>query len=407
MHRFTKYISFLMTAVVIITSLAVFGFFAEERNVKGTNPNQNDGNIKANNDKILLSMRAPAVSAQSAVLIDAHDDTILMGQLPNTRLPMASTTKIMTAIVAIENSDLNKIVKVSDKAVGVEGSSIYLRKEEEIKMEDLLYGLMLESANDAAEAIAIEVAGSVEKFADMMNKKAKELGLKDTHFMNPHGLDHEKHYTTAYELAKIASYALKNETFRKIVSTKKYVTKDKDGNYRVFINHNRMLRVYDGAIGVKTGYTKRSGRTLVSAAERDGLMLVAVTLNDPNDWRDHRNMLDFGFSNYERIKVIDKNEHNYQIPIVGGAKEYINAGILEDITVRALKENDNIKNTTVHIKRFCYAPIKKWDVVGEVTVSLDGEVVAAAPIVALEDVPRRKEPSRIKRFCEKIKSWFD
>lgn len=407
MHRFTKYISFLMTAVVIITSLAVFGFFAEERNVKGTNPNQNDGNIKANNDKILLSMRAPAVSAQSAVLIDAHDDTILMGQLPNTRLPMASTTKIMTAIVAIENSDLNKIVKISDKAVGVEGSSIYLRKGEEIKMEDLLYGLMLESANDAAEAIAIEVAGSVEKFADMMNKKAKELGLKDTHFMNPHGLDHEKHYTTAYELAKIASYALKNETFRKIVSTIKYVTKDKDGNYRVFINHNRMLRVYDGAIGVKTGYTKRSGRTLVSAAERDGLMLVAVTLNDPNDWRDHRNMLDFGFNNYERIKVIDKNEHNYQIPIVGGVKEYINAGVLEDITVRALKENENVKNITVHIKRFCYAPIEKWDIVGEVTVSLDGEVVAAAPIVALEDVPRRKEPSRIKRFCEKIKSWFD
>lgn len=404
MRQYTKYMSFFLSALLIFIPIATAGYFSEEVTLPTDKPSEVD--LKIDSRIILLSRNAPGVSAQGAVLIDAYDDTVLMAQLANTRLPMASTTKIMTAIVAIENCDINKKVKVSDEAIGVEGSSIYLQKGEILKMEDLIYALMLESANDAAVAIAVEVAGSVEKFADMMNKKAEELGLKDTHFMNPHGLDHEEHYTTAFELAKIASYGLKNEQFKKIVSTKKYITQNSEGNYRAFFNHNRMLRVYNGAIGVKTGYTKRTGRCLVSAAERDGLMLVAVTLNDPNDWRDHRNMLDFGFDNYKRIKVIDASEHHYNIPVVGGLSDYIKAGVIEDISVRTFTNSENKVETTVQLKRFCYAPIEKNDVVGEVVATLDGEVVATAPIVALEDIPKRKEPGFFNRFCDKIKSWF-
>ena len=209
---------------------------------------------------------------------------------------MASTTKIMTALVAIESSPLDKNVMISDMAIGTEGSSLYLKKGEIMSMSDLLMGLMLRSANDAAAAIAYEISGSIEAFADKMNEKAASIGVTDTHFTNPHGLDDENHYTTAADLAIITAEALKNDTFLEIVSTEKCIIKNFDGEARLLTNHNKLLSLYDGAIGVKTGFTKKSGRCLVGAAERDGMRLIAVTINAPDDWNDHEALFDFGFS---------------------------------------------------------------------------------------------------------------
>ncbi|MBQ8718554.1 MAG: D-alanyl-D-alanine carboxypeptidase, partial [Clostridia bacterium] len=245
-----------------------------------------------------VSAAAPALSAQAALLLDAESGTVLYERNAHTRLPMASTTKIMTALVVAEHLEPSAMVCIDARAVGIEGSSIYLYEGEWLSVEQLLLGLLLESANDAAVALAITVCDSVEEFAALMNQKAADLGLKDTHFDNPHGLDHEQHYTTAYELGLIAAAALSHPMLRKIMSTRRATiplcdmhapgqaseTSAAEGTadtipvgQRVLLNHNKMLRYYDGAIGVKTGYTKRSGRCLVSAACREDLTLIAVT----------------------------------------------------------------------------------------------------------------------------------
>ncbi len=235
------------------------------------------------------------LSAKAAFLYEPNTKNVIYEKNKDLRLPMASTTKIMTAIVTIENADLNKTVRVNDNAIGIEGSSVYLKQGEEITVSALLYALMLQSANDAASALAYEISGSIEGFAELMNNKAKELGLKDTNFENPHGLDSENHYTTAHDLAIIAAYALKNPTFKEISSTQKTVIHSSVGA-RAIKNHNKLLSSYNGCIGVKTGYTKKSGRSLVSAAERGGVLLISVTIDAPDDWSDHKKLFDYGFS---------------------------------------------------------------------------------------------------------------
>ena len=242
--------------------------------------------------KITAPVVPPSLSAQSAVLIEARDGEILCEKNAHTKMAMASTTKIMTALVAAESGKLQRVVSVNAAAVGVEGSSIYLYAGEKMTLCDLIAAMLLESANDAAAAIAIEVGGSIDGFCDMMNKKAKELGLKSTNFKNPHGLYDEEHYTTAYELALIAREALKNEVIRKTVATKKLIIEPVEGSARALYNHNKLLSMYEGAIGVKTGFTKKSGRCLVGSAVRDGLELISVTLNAPDDWNDHKKLFD-------------------------------------------------------------------------------------------------------------------
>ena len=228
----------------------------------------------------------PTVSAESAILIEANTGDVVFESNSRKVLPMASTTKIMTALVALENGNLDEKFSVPEEATDVEGSSVYLTAGETVTMRDLLYALMLESANDAATAIAFRIGGSVGGFASLMNEKAEELCLEDTHFTNPHGLDDPEHYTTAYDLCKLTCAAIENAEFEKIVST---LSADafSCGTRRTLVNHNRLLRSLYGAIGVKTGFTKRSGRCLVSAVRRDCVLTVAVTLNDPNDWSDH------------------------------------------------------------------------------------------------------------------------
>ena len=252
---------------------------------------------------VVFSAGGITLSAKSAVLYDPSSKKFLYTKNESISLPMASTTKIMTALVAIENSQLDTEVSISDNAIGTEGSSLYLKHGEVMTMSDLLMGLMLRSANDAASAIAYEISGSIEAFAEKMNEKALQIGAVNTHFTNPHGLDDKSHYTTAKDLALIAAEALNNNKFLEIVSTEKCIIKNQDGEARLLINHNKLLNLYDGAIGIKTGFTKKSGRCLVGAAERNGIRLISVTINAPDDWNDHKKLFDFGFSTLKSIPL--------------------------------------------------------------------------------------------------------
>ena len=244
---------------------------------------------------------SPEVSARSAILIRADTNEVIFEKNADEVLPMASTTKIMTALIAIERLSLDDEVTVTAESAGTEGTSLYLSDGDVLTVRDLLFATMLRSANDAASALAVHTAGSEEAFAVLMNEKASELGLSSTHFTNPHGLPDEGHYTTARELALFASYAMESETFRDIAGTRKYTVTVNGTDKREVTNHNRLLFSYDGATGVKTGYTKSSGRCLVSSAEREGFTLIAVTLDAPDDWRDHARMLDAGFAYLDRI----------------------------------------------------------------------------------------------------------
>ncbi len=242
------------------------------------------------------------VSARSAILMEQETGRVLYEKDAYTQRRIASITKIMTAILAIESGKMDKKVIVSDRAAGTEGSSLYLKKGEKIKLEDLVYGLMLRSGNDAAVAIAETVGGSLEGFVELMNQKAEEIGMSNTVFMNPHGLDdHENHLSTAYDMALLTQYAMNNEVYRIISGTKvhKAPNETEDWDY-VWRNKNKLLTsLYHDSTGGKTGYTKRAKRTLVSTAERDGMTLIAVTLDAPDDWNDHISMFNWGYSNYE------------------------------------------------------------------------------------------------------------
>jgi serine-type D-Ala-D-Ala carboxypeptidase (penicillin-binding protein 5/6) len=243
-----------------------------------------------------------APSAYAAILMDANSGKVWYQKRANKELLIASITKIMTAILAIKKKKgkLTDLVTIGRNAVGVEGSSVYLKLGQKIPLRSLLYGLMFRSGNDAAVAIAEYIAGSVPKFANMMNRKAKALGMTHSHFMNPMGLNQPGHYSSARDMARLTAYAMRDGDFRKIVSTKVITVPwpgEKGG--RTFRNENKLLTLYPYANGVKTGYTKKAGRTLVSAARRDGVQLIAVTLNDPNDWNDAINMFKYGFKQYK------------------------------------------------------------------------------------------------------------
>lgn len=246
-------------------------------------------------------------SAECMIVLERDTERVLNEKNADKKRPMASTTKIATAITVIDNvTDLDKLVRVPAAAVGVEGSSIYLEKDEELTVRDLLYGLMLQSGNDCAAALAITTAGSIENFATLMNETAAKVGADNTNFVNPHGLHHDEHYTTARDLGKITAYAMKNPIFREIVGTKRYVMPWKDREYdRVIVNKNKILSTYEGGDGVKTGYTKKAGRCLVASATRDGMNVIAVVLNCGPMFEDCRQLLDGAFAEYS-LKDVSK-----------------------------------------------------------------------------------------------------
>ncbi|MFC4808444.1 D-alanyl-D-alanine carboxypeptidase family protein [Paenibacillus sp. GCM10023250] len=247
--------------------------------------------------------------AESAALIDVESGRLLYSYHGDKPMLIASLTKIMTAIVAIEHGKLSDMVETSVRAAGKEGSSIYLRRGEKMSLHNLLYGLMLRSGNDAATAIAEHVGGSEEGFVHLMNDKAEMLGLANSHFMNPSGLDAEGHYGSANDLAKLTAYALKNPVFKEIVKTKRKSAPNPNDQWDyLWMNKNKMLSLYEGADGVKTGYTKKALRCLVSSASRGGQQLVAVTLRDSDDWNDHQRMLSYGFNHYPLSEVARKGQ---------------------------------------------------------------------------------------------------
>lgn len=248
------------------------------------------------------SERAVEASAKAEIAMELTTGTIITENNADSKLPMASTTKIITAIIVIEDCNLNEVITVPDRAIGVEGSSIYLKKDEQISIKDLLYGLMLRSGNDSAAALAIHHSGSIEKFAEVMTQRAKLMGAENSEFKNPSGLPSDGHFTTAKDLCKIACYAMKNPVFREIVSTTNY-----KGQFRSFVNKNKILKSYDGANGIKTGYTMKAGRCLVSSAEKNGMDLVCVVLNCPEMYERSCEIFDYGFNNFKLLKL-DENK---------------------------------------------------------------------------------------------------
>ena len=345
--------------------------------------------------------RSLAVSAESAVLLEADSGSIVWSKDPTKRLPMASTTKIMSALTAIENGDLDREVHVAAEAVGVEGSSMYLKRDECLTLSHLIYGLMLESANDAATAIAYAIAGGVDEFADLMNDRARRIGLVDTHFTNPHGLDDPDHYTTAADLALLTREAMKNSTFREIVSTyKKNIPLNGDEGTRSLLNHNKLLKSYEGSIGVKTGFTKKSGRCLVSAAEREGVTLIAVTLNAPSDWEDHKRMLDYGFDSLEHVSVAEPRGLTLDLPIVGGDASEVRCTNRDFFSVTLPKGKRVV--TRIEADRYFPAPVNLGDALGRAVFYVDGEEIGSLPLFAEHSVAEKEGKEsileRILRF---------
>jgi len=260
--------------------------------------------------RALASAAPPGISAEAAALIDVASGRILYQKNGNKKMRIASLTKTMTAIVAIETANLQDVVTVPPQAVGVEGSSIYLKRGEKLTLEELLYGLMLRSGNDAAVAIAYHVGGSVPGFVHLMNEKAALIGMTHTNFTNPHGLDDSNmHYSTAEDMVKLSAYALKNPVFKKIVSTKvKSISWEGENWDRRLQNKNKLLHLYKGADGVKTGYTKLAKRCLASSATRDGRQLAVITLNAPDDWNDSMRLMDWGFSQFKVTRLVEKGQ---------------------------------------------------------------------------------------------------
>ena len=328
---------------------------------------------------------APGVSATSAILFHPASGSVLYEKNADQRRPIASTTKIVTALTVLRlERDLDRVVTIPAGACGVEGSSLYLKAGETLSLSDLLYGLMLASANDAAAALAILTAGSIEAFALEMNETARQADAVNTHFVNPHGLDDPEHYSTARDLASIASAALDDETFREIVSTKRKTVPAPDGGKRWLVNHNKLLNLLPGCVGVKTGFTKKSGRCLVSAAERDGELLVAVTLNAPNDWNDHIALYDLGFAALEKRTLLRDAELVLDCPVVNGTAANVRVENRGGITVGFPVGAEPVRQ--ILLPRFLPAPLAKGEIVGSVEYRLNGKTVGYSPLVVTEGV---------------------
>lgn len=341
---------------------------------------------------------AVSTSARAAAVINADTGEVIYAQNSKARLPMASTTKIMTALILCEQNTPEKQITVTADMLRVEGSSMGLLAGDTVTYNDLLYGMMLASGNDAANVTAISVAGSTKSFAALMNKKAEELGLSDTNFVTPSGLDAEEHYTTAEDLARLAAYALKNEEFAKAAASKSATLNYGNPPYRrTLTNHNKLLKLFDGAIGVKTGFTKKSGRCLVSAARRDGKTVVAVTLNDPNDWADHQSLLEYGLNEIEQTNYSPKTV-SYNIPVIGGRDKSISV-FIEPYTVNTLETE--ALSSVVALPQFVYAPIKKGEALGYIEYSFKGEIIDKVELCSLVNIDQKlAKPSLWEAFKE-------
>jgi len=344
------------------------------------------------------------VSATSAIVMDAKTGRILYQKNIHQKMPIASTTKIMTALVALENSDPDEIVKIPREAVGVEGSSIYLGYDEKIKMRDLLYGLMLCSGNDAAVAIAVHVGGSVEKFVEMMNRKAQEIGAVNTNFMNPHGLHHDQHYSTAYDLALIARQALQQEEFKEIAKTKLWVA-EREG-YKHFYNKNRTVSEYEGGDGVKIGYTRVAGRCLVASATRNGMQLICVVLNDGNWFQDAYRLLDAAFERYKPYQVLQKDIGLKTVSVKNGEKAATKIVAAEDVQIPLTAEEMSKVNVVLETDEMIEAPVSRGQRVGKAKIYLDDTLLYTAELLAREDISVQPVEKKMMDWLKETLHFF-
>lgn len=342
-------------------------------------------------------------AAQAAIVVHPETGTVLYEKNADTRLGIASTTKILTALVVLEHCALEEPVEILPEYTAVEGSSMYLRAGETYTVEELLYGMMLASGNDAAVALACHTAGSVQAFADMMNDKARALGMTGSAFQNPSGLDAEGHYSTARDMAALTCAAMANDTFCTIAATERATV-----GGQTLVNHNRLLRSYDGAIGVKTGYTKASGRTLVSCAQRGTTRFVCVTLSDPDDWNDHTRLLDWAFANYV-YRAVTGDTPVYAVPVLSGAVQ-VCAVTPERETYLLLHPEDTV-TLTAELPRFAFAPVQQGARAGTLTaMGPAGQCVTVALCyrdpAALDPSVKATPFSRLGRLWARVSRYF-
>lgn len=327
---------------------------------------------------------ASDISAKAAVIIEASTGAVIWGKCEQKKLPMASTTKIMSTILTLESGDLDTEFTVDSEAVRTEGSSMGLREGDIVSKRDLCIGMLLPSGNDAANCAAVKVGGSMEHFAEMMNAKASVLGMTSTHFVTPSGLHDDEHYSTAADMALLASYALKNPDFREICSSKSMKLTFGDPPFdRWLTNTNKLLSRYDGCIGIKTGFTDEAGRCLVSAAEKNGITLICVTLNAPDDWNDHAKLLDYGFSVTESE---DMGTKRYSCTAVGGGKDSITIVTAENIIVPRINGKTADVTFKAAVPQRVYAPVPKGETLGVLTVYCGGRAIGEIPLVSEEEL---------------------
>lgn len=338
---------------------------------------------------LILPGEAYAVSAEKAYSLDAVSGRVLFDKNADSRSLIASTTKIMTALVVCERCNVLDRMRIPKEAVGIEGSSMYLREGEVLTIQELLYGLMLSSGNDAAVALAICCGGTVEGFVELMNDKARLLGLRNTHFENPNGLDSPGHYSSARDLAVLAAYAMENPIFAKTVSAKTVTA-----GQRYLRNHNKLLWMVDGADGVKTGYTKAAGRALVSSATRDGRRIITVTLNDPNDWQEHKALLEEGFSRFHVQRIVTAGDRVGTVEVAGGEGARAEILAAEDFSY-ALAPEEN-PQVVLPGPGFVYAPVAEGADAGFAYVLIQGKALGKFPVVYGQTVEQeREEPKNI------------
>lgn len=348
---------------------------------------------------LLVPGNVLAYSARNMIAMDMDTKRVLYESNVNDPHLIASITKIMTAVVALELADIESEVTITDVVLKSFGSGIYVEIGEKIKLKDLLYGLMLRSGNDAALAIAEYVGRDVDTFVEYMNTKAKEIGMKNTKFINPHGLENNKgegNISTAYDMALLSSYAMQNEQYREIVGTKHYVAKSDKKTYS-WTNKNKLLTSYEYTTGGKTGFTEKARRTLVSNASRDGANITIVTLNDPNDWEDHKDLYNDLFHEYKSEKIIDKNHFR-----IDGESYYKNENLFLKEDVSILLKNDEKNDISLDIQLQKKEEYEDGDVVGKVQIKLKENVLKEVPVyVSLKNSSEKKQ-----NLFQKILGWF-
>ena len=345
------------------------------------------------------------LSADSAILVNADTGEVVYEKNAYKQRGIASTTKIMTSVLLLENKALSDEVTVKDEDVRVEGTSVGLKVDDVVSCDVLLKAMLLESGNDAANVTATAVSGSIEAFSLLMNEKAKVLGMNNTSFRNPSGLTEKNHYSTAYDMALLTRYAISNPDFRNVCSLKQTRVSYGNQSYeRLFTNHNRLLDSYEGVFGVKTGFTKASGRCLVSACERNGVTLIAVTLKAPDDWNDHKKLYDYGFQKSVK-RTVDFNPDDINLSVVGSDKKNINVRLSSELVYFSAKEIETY--TIIYCERFLYANVNCGDVVGRVEVrDNENKLICESFLVSVEEAlvnfePKEKPPT----LLEKLKNY--